>query len=167
MTEWIPGPRIVLDIDDTLADFKGGYNIRFDVFNHPERWSNPYTITRNVQQVLNKEKNFWLDLAVLHRIDFIPYAYCTKRVCPKAWTRKWLIDNGFPDRPIYQIYIQNGSKGRMMKGRADILIDDSISNVRDCLQHGIKAVLVSNPYIYDSTDYRLPDLKLQTILAAV
>lgn len=131
--------RIGLDLDGTVDDFMNPYLERFG---KPKKDSE---ITRNVQQILSKDRNFWLALPVLRHIDFVPELYCTKRVNPKQWTRKWLIEHGFPNRPIYQMYYQHGNKANMIKGRVDVFVDDSISNFIKLNLSGVPCLLIDQP----------------------
>lgn len=131
--------RIGLDLDGTVDDF---WNPYIERFGKPKKESE---ITRNVQQILSKDRNFWLSLPVLRTIDFIPELYCTKRVNPKQWTRKWLVENGFPNRPIYQMYYQHGNKATMIKGRVDVFVDDSISNFIKLNLSGVPCLLIDQP----------------------
>ena len=113
--------RIGLDIDDTLLDF---WNEYLKQFGNPKE---DRVITRNVYK-LRRNKSFWENLPKLRDIDFEPELYCTKRINPKSYTRKSLINHGFPVRPIYQMYYQKGNKADLIKGRVDVFVDDSISN---------------------------------------
>ena len=131
--------RIGLDLDGTVDDFMNPYLERFG---KPRKDSE---ITKNVQQILSKDRNFWLNLPVLRHIDFVPELYCTKRVNPKQWTRKWLIEHGFPNRPIYQMYYQHGNKANMIKGRVDVFVDDSISNFIKLNLSGVPCLLIDQP----------------------
>lgn len=131
--------RIGLDLDGTIDDFWNPYIKRFG---YPKKDSE---VTKNVMQILSKDREFWLNLPILRTIDFIPELYCTKRVNPKTWTRKWLIKNGFPNRPIYQMYYQQGNKAAMIKGRVDIFIDDSISNFIKLNLSGVPCLLIDQP----------------------
>lgn len=132
--------RIGLDIDDVLADFMGTYLNRF---------GNPkcdFEITKNVQRVLIKDKQFWLNLPVINNIDFIPELYCTKRVNPKNWTRQWLLDNGFPNKNIYQVICQVRNKADYIKGKVDVFIDDSLSNFIKMNLAGVPCLLLDKEY---------------------
>ena len=91
--------RIALDIDDVLARFMQAYCDRFETDKYPKRLESKI-ITRNVHQKLQHDREFWLSLEVKHRPNFIPELYCTKRVNPKEYTKKWLEINGFPKRPM-------------------------------------------------------------------
>lgn len=135
--------RIALDIDDVLADFMGAYQERFNTRKFPKRLE-PATITRNVQS-MRKDRNFWTGLKVLNTLNFEPALYCTKRVNPKRFTKEWLISNGFPNKPVYQLYTQSGNKAERIIGRCDVLIDDSVRNVRQAIDYGLPALLYTTP----------------------
>ena len=83
---------IWLDIVDCLADFWGAYCEYFDTACIP-RMLEDSMITRNVQRILSKDRDFWLNLKVVNRPDFVPELYCTKRVNNKTWTKEWLSRN--------------------------------------------------------------------------
>lgn len=157
--------RIGLDIDDCLADFWGAYCKYFDVKNNPKMLQD-HIITRNVQQVLSKDRDFWLQLEVINFPDFIPELYCTKRVNNKAWTREWLRINEFPDRPIYQMVYQHGNKADMIRGRVDVFIDDSLSNVLKCNKSGVPALLYHTERTKDFPMYKVYSLDKDSILEA-
>ena len=157
--------RIGLDIDDTLGDFYGAYKQYFNAHKNP-RVMEDSTITKNVYK-LRTNRDFWLGLPKLECIDFIPELYCTKRINPKPWSRKWLLDNGFPDRPIYQMVYQKGNKATLIKGRCDVLIDDSVSNVTKCNAAGMPALLIDRPHNrWFGPQYRIYSLNLEEILDA-
>lgn len=128
--------RIGLDLDDTVCDFLGPYFERFGI---PKK---DYEITRNVSRILIKDKDFWMGLPVIHRPDFVPTLYCTKRVHSKLWSRQFLEKNSLPVAPIYQVWSQTSSKAPKIKGRVDVFIDDSISNFIDLNLNGIPCLLM-------------------------
>lgn len=133
--------RICLDIDDTIAGFENAYNKYFktDIFKEPSS-----KITKNVFKLKNN-KDFWLSLEKLEDIDFEPVNYCTKRINPKSYSKEWLLLNGFPNKPIYQMYHQLGNKATLIKGKCDVLIDDSVNNVIRCIKSGVPALLIDRP----------------------
>ena len=150
--------KIGLDIDDTLLDFFGQYLKRFGT---PK--SDPQ-ITKNVVK-LKKDKQFWESLPKLREIDFIPELYCTKRINPKSYTRNSLKANGFPIKPIYQMYYQHGNKSTMIKGKIDVFIDDSVSNFIKMNNSGVFCLLITTPNNQSfKTDLRINDLNYETIL---
>ena len=53
--------------------------------------------------------------------------------------------NGFPNSPVYQMYLQSGNKARMIKGRVDVFIDDSISNMIKMNLSGVPCLLMDTP----------------------
>lgn len=146
--------RIGLDIDDCLADFWGAYCKYFDTEHNP-RMLEDEVITKNVQQILSKDRSFWLNLEVINMPDFVPELYCTKRVSNKAWTKKWLEINGFPNRPVYQMYYQQGNKADMIKGRVDVFVDDSFSNVLKCQKSGLPALLYHTKRTEDNPMFKV------------
>lgn len=132
--------KIGLDVDDVLAEFMETYLERFG---SPK---NDNEITWNVFNVLRKDKYFWENLPVLNRLNFIPELYCTKRVNSKVYTKNWLTNNGFPKRPIYQMYYQHGNKADLIKGKVDIFIDDSVSNFIKMNLSGVPCLLYDKNY---------------------
>ena len=135
--------RIGLDIDDCLADFMGSYLERFG---EPKR---DCEITKNVQQVLIKDKQFWENLPVINTLDFVPELYCTKRVNSKVYTKNWLKKNNFPDKPVYQVICQMRNKADLIKGRVDVFIDDSVSNFIAMNLAGVPCLLYNKEYNQD------------------
>lgn len=132
--------KIGLDLDDTVCSFYGPYLKRFGT---PKKDSD---ITKNVTRILIKDKEFWTSLPVIHRPNFIPVLYCTKRVHPKAWSKEFLKINDLPDAPIYQIYCQSVSKAPRIRGRVDVFIEDSISNFIDLNLNGIPCLLIDGEH---------------------
>jgi 5'(3')-deoxyribonucleotidase len=150
--------KIGLDIDDTLLDFVGEYLKIFKSFD------NDHTITKNVNK-LRLNKKFWENLPKLRSIDFEPTLYCTKRINPKSYTRNSLIKNGFPIKPIYQMYHQQGNKAVMIKGKVDVFIDDSISNFKMMNNSGVMCLLITTKHNKNfKTNLRIDNLQYETIL---
>ncbi|MGN0966192.1 MAG: hypothetical protein ACI4OP_01185 [Candidatus Coprovivens sp.] len=150
--------KIALDIDQTIADFLNPYYNRFGYTNKD------YKITKNVFRILRHDRKFWVNLPVIERINFDPILYCTKRVNNKNWTKEWLRVNNLPIKPIYQMYYQHGNKADMIKGRCDVLIDDSISNVEKAIQSGLPSLLIDRPHnrnVYSK--YRIYHLDINEI----
>lgn len=153
--------RVGLDLDQVLADFMGPYLARFG----PPKKSNE--ITKNVQQILSKDRNFWLSLPVINNINFEPELYCSKRVNPKVWSKKWLEINNFPKRPFYQMYYQHGNKATMIKGRVDVFVDDSVSNFIKLNESGVPCLLLDTPYNQEvGPELKIYSLDIQEILYA-
>ena len=152
--------RIACDIDQVLADFESAYNKHYNTDMSKE---NDYHITKNVYK-LRHNKEFWTNLEVIDRPNFIPYIYATKRINLKSYTREWLLKNGFPDRPIYQTIYQYGNKADIIKGRCDVLIDDSVSNVYKCIKSGVPALLLDRPHNrHAGPEFRIYNLDIDEI----
>lgn len=131
--------RIGLDIDGVLADFNKGYLDRF------KKWPNrDWAITRNVEHILSKEREFWLNLDVIRYPDFEPRLYCSARVNNKRWTKQFLKNNGFPNSPLYQIPGYKLSKAKTLKGKVDVFIEDSLKNFIDLNLNGIPCLLMDS-----------------------
>lgn len=131
--------RVSLDIDGVLADFNQGYLNRF------KKWPNhDWAITRNVNNILIKEREFWLNLPVLNRVEFQPKMYCSARVNSKRWTKQYLRDHGFPEAPLFQIPGYKLSKYKALKSRCDVHIEDSIKNFLDLNSKGVPCLLLDN-----------------------
>ena len=155
--------RIACDIDQVLADFESAYN---KYYNTDISKESDYHITKNVYK-LRHNKEFWTSLDVIDRPNFVPYIYATKRVNLKSYTREWLLKNKFPDRPIYQTIYQYGNKADIIKGRCDVLIDDSVSNVYKCIKSGVPALLIDRPHNqYSGPEYRIYSLDIDEIIEA-
>lgn len=130
--------KIGLDCDDTCNYW---YKCYLERFGTPK---NDYVVTKNVKRVLSKDRDFWLNLPVKHKPNFKVTLYCTKRVNPKAWTKRWLNDNTYPEAPIYQVICQTKNKADLIKGRVDVFVDDSISNFIAMNKAGVPCLLMDS-----------------------
>lgn len=146
--------RIGLDIDNCIANFDAGYLSRF------KKWpKHDWAISRNVEHILIKEREFWLSLPVLRKPNFTPRLYCSSRVNNKRWTKQYLKDNEFPNAPLYQIPGYKLSKAPILKGRVDVFVDDSIKNFEDLNSQGIPCLLIDSPHNrHYETEYRIHSL---------
>ena len=132
--------QVGLDLDDTIFNFTEGYLKRFKKFPKYD-----WAITRNVTHILSKERDFWVNLPVMRRpVGFEPKLYCSSRVNKKAWTKKALEINDLPNSPLYQIPGYKLSKAKVLKGRCDVHIEDSIKNFLDLNNKGIPCLLYNN-----------------------
>ena len=128
-----------LDCDGVIDDFWNPYLKRFG---QPK---NDFEITKNVQKKLQYDKEFWTSLPVLHRPNFKPHLYCTKRTSLKSYLREWMEQNGFDIVPIYQVMYQRANKANFIKGRIDCFVDDSIDNFISMNLSGVPCLLMDNP----------------------
>lgn len=154
--------RIALDLDDTVFGFFEAYQQRFP----GEKNMIGHVITKNVNS-LRKDKYFWENLPLLERPNFEPHIYATKRINSKTYTRNCLAKYGLPIKPIYQMYYQHGNKADMIKGRCDVLIDDSIDNVMKAIKSGLPALLIDRPHNQNGDPvFRIYSLDIEEITEA-
>ena len=151
--------RIALDIDDTILDFLGFYKQYFsrdvDMISK--------NITKNVYKLRNN-KYFWEHLPLLEAPNFEPHIYSTKRINSKTYTRNCLNRYDLPIKPIYQTICQLSNKADIIKGRCDVLIDDSIFNVKKAIKVGLPALLISRPHNqHIDFEYRIDKLDIVEI----
>lgn len=153
--------RIALDIDDTLVNWQSAHCKKFHL---DSLKSVPdYKITKQVLSC-RLDKNFWENLELLERPDFEPELYCTKRINSKSYTKNNFKKLGLPIKPIYQIYTQTRNKADLIKGRCDVLIDDSYFNVMQCIEAGLPAFLIDRPHNrHIDTPYRIYKLSYNEI----
>ena len=144
--------RISCDVDGVLADFSSGYLRRF------KKWPKcDWAISRNVANILIKERDFWLNLPVLNKLEFTPRMYCSARVNPKRWSKQYLRDNGFPEAPLFQVPGYKLSKYKTLKGRCDVHIEDSMKNFLDLNSKGLPCLL------YNKSEDVSPILQIRSL----
>lgn len=146
--------RIGCDLDDTIFNFSEGYLNRF------KKWPKyDWAITRNVVNILSKERDFWVNLPILRRPDFECTLYCSSRVNKKAWSKKAIEINDLPNSPLYQVPGYHIPKSRYIKGRVDVFIEDSPHQWIDLNKSGIPCLLIDSP---NNKDYG-PFLKIYSL----
>lgn len=131
--------KIGSDCDGCIDDFWNPYINKFGIPKSDKE------ITKNVQRKLKYDKEFWITLPILHRMNFTPTLFCTKRTSLKSYLRQWLEENNFPLAPIYQVLYQKGNKAPYVKGRVDVFVDDSIDNFLSMNLSGVPCLLMDNP----------------------
>lgn len=131
--------RISLDLDGTILDWENHYTSRFG---KPKK---DIEITKNVRGVLLKDKEFWMSQPLINMPDFIPTQYTTARLISKSWIKQQLALNELPNSPVYQIKGYGLSKAKMLRGRVDVHIDDSLSVFIDLNKKGIPCLLIDSP----------------------
>ena len=76
------------------------------------------------------------------KLQFSPTCYLTRREIPEEWTRSWLQNAGFPNRPIYTVK-GSASKVEVAKqARADIFIVSDYSDFVELNRHGVCCYLL-------------------------
>lgn len=164
--QYLHTPKIVLDVDDVVADFNGAYKKRFGI----ERmlyWDSSYSIMENLNSMIEKDeaRDFYVNLPVKHRPNFIPHAYVSSRSIPKEWTMEFLEKNNLPCRPVHHVPF-NESKIEVLKSiGAEVLIDDKWDNFLDAEKNGITGFLMDAEHNkhYEVGYRRVYDLELKNI----
>lgn len=146
--------KIGCDLDDTIFGFSEGYLNRF------KKWPKyDWAITRNVTHILSKERDFWIELPVIRRPNFVPKLYCSSRVNKKCWTKKAIEINDLPNSPLYQVPGYNIPKSKYIKGRVDVFIEDSPYQWKALNNAGVPCLLIDSP---NNKEYG-PFLKIYTL----
>lgn len=156
--------KIVLDIDDVVADFAGAYKEKFGEV--PQRyWDHTYNMPERLDEI-TKNKDFYVNLKVKHRPNFTPHAYVSSRSVPVEWTQEFLEKNGLPCRPVHHVPF-NTSKVETLKSiGAEVLVDDKFENFKEAQLNGITAFLMDAEHNqhYDVGYRRLYDLDIKNII---
>lgn len=152
--------KVGFDVDDTISAFMEPYINRFG---QPK---SDLEITKNVFNVLRHDYNFWMNVPVINKPDFIPELICSKRCHPKEWSKKYLADKvGIPNTvPFYQLFCQFMPKSKVLKGKVDVYVDDSVSNFIEINSKGIPCLLIDSSWNQDfDTPLRIFSLKYKEI----
>lgn len=162
---WLNQKRIVLDIDEVVCDWQGGYR---EFTGEPLTgyyWDSQYNTPEKLQE-LAQNKDFWLNLKVLNRPDFVPHAYVSSRGIPVEWTKEWIEKNDLPCRPVIHVPWGASKVEELLKLKADIFIDDRIDNVVDAQKAGITSFLMSASHNqhYEVGYRRINDLRIKNII---
>lgn len=141
--------KIGLDVDETISAFMAPYIKRFGLPKNPEE------IGYNCHNILRHDRDFWLNVPLIHRPDFMPELFCSKRVNPKSWSKKYLFDKlGIPKSiPFFQLWGQWMPKSKVLKGKIDVYVDDSIPNFLEINNAGIPCLLMDSEW---NRDYETP-----------
>lgn len=152
--------KICLDLDDCIFDWRNAHEQKFNCVVSKLSFEE----VNNQVFSCKKDKNFWSNLNLLERPDFEPVCYCTKRINSKVYTKTCLNKHNLPIKPIYQVYNQHDNKARFIKGRCDVLIDDSYDNVIQCIKAGVPAFLIERPHNkHIKTPYKVKKLQYKLI----
>lgn len=157
-------PKIGLDIDEVLCDWVSSWIRKF---NHPlpKAWNFSYDNKENFESMSEKELNeFYLGLGRKINpcdIPFEPHCYITSRSVDVELTKQWLINNGFPARPVYSVGFGVSKIDVAKESGIDIFVDDRYENFVELNNAGICTFLMDAPHNqrYDVGFKRIKSLK--------
>ena len=153
---------IGLDIDDVLADFRGGYS---DLINKDYRESEHFYFSYGTNdRLLRLDDDFWLNLKPKvdgKTLPFMPRCYVSTRAgLNESVSQEWLERNGFPCVPVIHV---NGSKSDACRSMGvDVFVDDFIKNFEELNASGVHTLLLDCAHNrqYNVDPFRLMDLNL-------
>jgi hypothetical protein len=109
-------PRIGLDIDGVCADFASSFLEYLGLPDHPaDDWDDP-RFRLNFYRIAD-DMFFWMTIKPIplkKPLSFTPALYCTARGISSQLSRAWLVNNGFPNMPVYTVPVGK-SKSRYSK----------------------------------------------------
>ena len=153
--------NVYLDIDDVIFDWHGDYAKRFNC-KVPKRWSKSKVMSDRLK-ILSTEKDFWLNLTVKNRPNFIPKGFVSARGISKDWTVESLRKNQIPGRSnVHQVH-WGQSKVELLKSlNCDLFIDDKYETFKECHKNGIFCLLMDAPHNqHIVTPYRIYTLDIE------
>jgi len=131
--------KVGFDLDGTIYDFYNSYLKRFSKPKYD------WVISRNVNNILINEQEFWENLPVIRRPNFNPELYCSARVSSIEWTINALTKNNLPEAPLIQVPGYKLSKVPYLKGKVSVFIEDSLKNFIDLNSNGVPCLLIDSP----------------------
>lgn len=140
----IARPRVSLDVDDVVISFVPEFEKKFNIKLTPY-WKGTYQMNDLLNQVKD-DKEFWINLPVLHHPGFEPTCYITSRSIPTEWTMECLERNNCPCAPVYSVPFNESKIELLKKNNIDIHIDDKVDNYKDCIDNGIFCYLMDAPH---------------------
>ena len=148
--------KIGLDVDGTLLGFeekfiqecsKNGINITSG-----KVWNFFDCDVRSYDVFNNLNIDFWLSLERIKQsidLDIIPTAYISHRSFSTKVTKESLLKNEFPNSPVFHVKNTEDKVKVIKQLGIDIFVDDRASTVLFCLENGIEAYLLDQPWNED------------------
>ena len=142
-----PLKRVYLDLDGVCVDFEKHFLEYFSLPKHdPTDWQD-YRFVNNLNKISNNN-DFWLSCPPLIDPKSLSYpitGYCTARDCSVEIVHQWLEKNNFPKGEVISIGF-GGDKVAALKGKCDVMLDDSIKNFVELNSNGILCYLMTRPH---------------------
>jgi len=143
------------DIDGVIANFVKGF---YDLMGAKQpdtipQWSDPF-INDNFDHVIDNDE-FWSNLPLINRYEGQEVdIYITARPCPSHISRRWLVENGWPDRLVMTVGHNNSKIDAAKSIGLTHFIDDKPENVDDLLSIGVDAKLYEPYYMrHENPDF--------------
>lgn len=153
-------PIIGCDLDNVIFDFNIAYESKFGVKMNPY-WNANYQMSEHLKE-LEQDKDFWINLPVLHKPTFEVDYYVTARNIPTDWIEESLQKNGLPCAPVLTVP-WNTSKVKILKEKnVTVMIDDKYENYKEINQAGIFCYLMDAPHntYYNVGHHRIYNLDI-------
>jgi len=158
-------PNIALDLDDVVGDFINSYKSFYGIKSDVTSWYFSYKTAENLK-ALETNKDFWVNMPVLHRPDFVPSFYISSREIPIEWSKEFLEKSNLPCRPVYHVGYKESKTGLLKELGCQLFIDDKLENVIEAQKVGIASYLMDNSHNknYNMGYRRVYDLQIKNIL---
>lgn len=154
-------PIVALDLDDTVFDFSGSYERKFNT-KLSSYWSGDYNMSDNLKK-LQEDKDFWVNMPVKNTPTFEVDYYVTARSIPIEWTQEAIQKHDLPKAKIYTLPWDVSKIDTLKSLNVNIMIDDKIETFKECLNSGIFCYLMDAPHNkhYNVGHHRIHDLNLK------
>lgn len=156
--------RIVLDVDDVVADFSTAFHSRFNI-PVAAYWNGSYEMKSRLDEII-QTKDFYVNLPVKHKPNFMPHAYVSSRSIPVEWTQEFLEKSGLPCCPVYHVPFEASKLEVLKRIDAEIFIDDKFDNFLEAQKGGITSYLMDAPHNqhYEVGYRRIKNLDIKNII---
>ena len=95
---------------------------------------------------LEKDKDFWVNIPILHKPCFEVDYYITARNIPVEWIEESLQKNGLPCAPVHVVPWDQSKLAHLRDLKIDIFIDDKYENYKEATDAGIFCYLMDAPH---------------------
>ena len=148
--KYLSAPKIMLDIDEVICDWVGGWTDKFNL-EVPKAWFFDRDIMEKFE-ILKKAgeiDDFYLGLQPKispDELPFEPWCYVTSRPVDTKVTEKWLDMHGFPARPVYTVDVNHTKVEILKEAGGEIFVDDRYDNFVQINNAGICCYLMDAPH---------------------
>jgi len=144
-------PRIGLDIDEVLANWRTAWTKRWKFKDAESTWHFDRKIDERFKELKKNGEleQFYLDIKPLTNakdLPFEPHCYVTSRLVPVEITEEWLDKHGFPSKPVYCVGMRQSKVDIVKEAGVEIFIDDKYENFVELNNAGIFTYLFTQPY---------------------